>query len=141
MLRVAFISDTHGQHDQIVVPKCDVLVHCGDGTNRGGFAEIASLNKWFGEVRSQQPSIRILFVPGNHDKLFSTDPNMAKMLMSNADVLIDESIYIENVKFYGSPWTPEFKLWDFMLFTEGQSRKVWSRIESDVDVLITHGPP
>jgi selenophosphate synthetase-related protein len=33
---VVFISDTHGRHDSVRVPACDVLCHCGDIMFMGG---------------------------------------------------------------------------------------------------------
>ena len=32
-MKLVFVSDTHELHEEIVVPPCDVLVHCGDFTN------------------------------------------------------------------------------------------------------------
>ncbi len=47
---------------------------------------------------------------------------------------------IDGVRFYGSPWTPVFMHWDFMLGPREIAEK-WALIPDDTDVLITHGPP
>ena len=48
---------------------------------------------------------------------------------------------IENIKFYGSPWQPEFYNWAFNLARGKVIREKWDLIPEDTDVLITHGPP
>ena len=45
------------------------------------------------------------------------------------------------MRFYGSPWQPEFHGWAFNLKRGEEIRKVWEKIPDEVDVLITHGPP
>ena len=46
------------------------------------------------------------------------------------------------VKIWGSPWQPEFYNWAFNLPRQGAELKaVWNMIPSDVDILVTHGPP
>lgn len=44
------------------------------------------------------------------------------------------------IKVYGSPWQPPFCDWAFNAFPSA-IREKWDLIPSDVDVLITHGPP
>lgn len=47
-----------------------------------------------------------------------------------------------SVSVYGSPWQPEFCDWAFNLPPVGEELKqVWSKIPTETDVLITHGPP
>jgi Icc-related predicted phosphoesterase len=49
----------------------------------------------------------------------------------------------EGIKFYGSPITPSFhrQNWAFNADRGEEIKKYWARIPSDVNVLITHGPP
>ena len=60
--------------------------------------------------------------------------------------LEDESLTIEDpefsrpIKFYGSPWQPEFCNWAFN--TPRHEMYIhWEKIPSDTDILITHGGP
>ena len=46
----------------------------------------------------------------------------------------------EQIKIWGSPFTPEFMNWAFM-GTPSMLKLVWSQIPANLDVLITHGPP
>jgi Icc-related predicted phosphoesterase len=41
---------------------------------------------------------------------------------------------------FGSPYTPIFHNWAFMLSPEGLKAK-WKEIPDNTDILITHGPP
>jgi hypothetical protein len=47
-LRCVVISDTHGHHRELRVPDGDVLLHCGDFSNRGRLAEVRDFNEWLG---------------------------------------------------------------------------------------------
>lgn len=53
----------------------------------------------------------------------------------------DSGITIDGVRFYGSPWTPEFYGWGFNAERGDEIAAIWRRIPTETDVLITHGPP
>ena len=56
--------------------------------------------------------------------------------------LLDETIELFGVKFYGSPYQPEFCQWAFNMTRGQQLKDEWAKIpQSGIDVLITHGPP
>lgn len=44
-------------------------------------------------------------------------------------------------KVWGSPWTPEFGSWAWNYKRGQEAREIHASIPSDVDVLLTHGPP
>ncbi len=139
-MRVVAISDTHGLHDYISVPEGDVLIHAGDFMNFGTRVhEISRFNVWLGK----QPHKHKIVIAGNHDILFEKDRAYAQSFLSNAThYLQDDYTIIDGVKFYGSPWTPEFMHWAFMLPRKGSTlQNKWDQIPLDTDVLITHGPP
>lgn len=48
---------------------------------------------------------------------------------------------IDGVKFWGSPWQPEFCNWAFNLSRGIKLKEKWDLIPADTNVLITHGPP
>ena len=137
MTTFTLISDTHGLHRKIHPPAADVLIHCGDCTTYGDLQEVANLNEWFGTL----PFEHIVLTPGNHDWAFQDDPATARKLVTNAHLLIDESVTIDGFKIYGSPFTPRFYNWAFMLDYDYELTQKWSRIPDDTDVLVTHGPP
>lgn len=139
-MRIVCISDTHGFHARMKpLPEGDVLVHAGDLTAYGNAQEIVHFNEWLGKLFFKHKVV----VAGNHDRhLAEATDQECRILLSNAHYLEDSSVEIDGIHFYGSPWTPEFNNWYFMLPRGGQRiRNKWRRIPSSTDVLITHGPP
>lgn len=136
-MRIVMVSDTHNHHHSIDVPAGDLLLHCGDFTLGGTMPEILGFNKWLGTL----PHRHKIVVCGNHDKLFESDPSLARSLLTNATYLQDEEVTIEGLRIYGSPWTPTYGAWSFMLERGAPMAERWERIPKGLDILITHGPP
>lgn len=138
-MRIIAISDTHNRLSEIQIPDGDVLIHAGDATMGGRYNEVYE----FASVMARLPHRHKIFVAGNHDLGFQDHPKQFEMMLSDAGVtyLRDSSTTIGDVKFYGSPWQPQFGNWAFNLPRGPALGVVWSKIPSDVTVLITHGPP
>lgn len=138
MTRIVCLSDTHNCNEKISVPGGDVLIHAGDATIRGTLDEIVLFNEWFANL----PHRNKIFVAGNHDWLFQTNPLAAQKLLDDKIVYLrDSSVEIENLKIYGAPWQPRFYDWAFNLNRGRELAEKWRLIPADTDVLITHGPP
>jgi hypothetical protein len=45
------------------------------------------------------------------------------------------------LKIYGSPWQPEFHRWAFNAQRGEEILLIWKQIPSNIDILVTHGPP
>lgn len=116
-------------------------MHAGDLTYRGSINETEKELKALGKHRDKFKSI--LFVEGNHDWLGARNPVvMGQLCQDNGiSLLRDSSIEIEGVKFYGTPWQPEFCNWAFNLPRGEPLKEKWAAIPEDTQVLITHGPP
>lgn len=168
MIKVVHISDTHGFHERLQLPECDILIHSGDvGDMRTTLSELNLFLIWF----SRQPAPLKIFVAGNHDvvldKYFPDQQNdpIGKLLAlqnyRDAKKLIEgfpEIKYLENkdyvftitntgkepsrtIKIYGSPYSPRFGTnWAFNANRGDQIKNQWAKIPSDVDILITHTP-
>ncbi|TDH72941.1 hypothetical protein CCR75_003784 [Bremia lactucae] len=156
-LRVVCISDTHAKHRHLRnLPDGDLLLHCGDFTNRGTHDEISDFNEWLGTL----PYRYKVVIAGNHDvcmdaveydqhwdKAFRhtkyNDPSLSKALLTNCTYLENRSIIIEKVKIYGSPMTPPIsgRAGAFNVARGFGGQQHWAKVPADVDVLITHGPP
>lgn len=138
-MRLVLLSDTHNQHERLVMPPGDILVHAGDATVRGRPQEVIKFLDWF----EAQPYRYKIFIAGNHDFLFEQDPYLAQAftVQRNMIYLLDDAIELEGVNFYGSPWQPEFCNWAFNLPRGDALKRKWAKIPDNTDVLITHGPP
>lgn len=136
-MKIVCISDTHGFHDSIELPKGDILIHAGDMSRVGHMNELRDFNTWLGE----QDFAHKLVIAGNHDMLFESGPSLARSLMTNCTYLQDSSVTIDGIKFYGAPWQPEFFSWAFNLPRGPELAAKWAQIPDDTNVLITHGPP
>jgi len=143
-MKLVCISDTHGRHDLMnnQIPEGDVLVVAGDISNIGKKKDIVS----FHEFLKQVPCKHKVVIAGNHDWCFENSKRKkASLWLTNEDSSIhylqDSEITIEGIKFYGSPWQPEFYNWAFNLRRGKQIKEKWDLIPQNTDVLITHGPP
>ena len=138
-MKIVTISDTHCMHREVDVPDGDVLIHAGDMTGRGEMERLLDFCEWMNEL----PHKHKIVIAGNHDFCFENwrRDEAIRMMEEVAVYLEDSSVVIDGVKFYGSPWQPEFCDWAFNLPRGEALREVWSKIEADTDVLITHGPP
>ena len=59
-LRIACISDTHGQHRKVRIPKCDVLVHAGDFTMSGEVSIVQDLSAYFSRIRRPPEADKVM---------------------------------------------------------------------------------
>ncbi|POM71313.1 Calcineurin-like phosphoesterase [Phytophthora palmivora] len=156
-LRVVCISDTHAKHRNLkTIPHGDVLLHCGDFTNRGTHEEIRDFNDWLGTL----PHAHKVVIAGNHDvcmdaveyeqhwnKAFRhkeyNDPRASRALLTNCTYLENRSVVVEGLKIYGSPMTPPIpgRVGAFNVDRGFADQQHWAKVPADVDVLVTHGPP
>lgn len=136
-MRIVCISDTHSLHQKMPpLPDGDVLIHAGDSLGQGTLSNLEALNEWLGEL----PHRHKILIAGNHDEIFQTQPERARAAVTEAFYLEDSGIELEGFYFWGSPWTPVFMNWSFMLDPQSLLEK-WQQIPEKTDVLITHGPP
>jgi Icc-related predicted phosphoesterase len=120
------------------VPDGDILIHAGDATIRGTIDEIVFFSDWFARL----PHRHKIFVAGNHDWLFQINNRLARTLLDDEIIYLQDSmVEIEGLKIYGSPWQPWFFDWAFNLPRGAPLAEKWKLIPGDTEVLITHGPP
>jgi Icc-related predicted phosphoesterase len=143
-MKITFISDTHNKHEYLtskaynnILGSGDVLVHAGDCTGMGKTHEIKNFLDWFSNTNYTHK----IFIAGNHDWGFELHNDIApEYKEKNVHYLFDSEVVIDGVKFYGSPWQPEFYNWAFNLPRGEKLAEKWALIPNDTDVLITHGP-
>jgi len=146
MTKVTFISDTHGQHRNILSLSLegDVLCHCGDFMTDGySLFELRDFLEWFSSVGNFKHRI---FIAGNHDRLFEESLILKRQLLKNFENLIyleDSEFTLPNgLKIYGTPYQPAFRDWAFNLPRHGEELKSkYAAIPDDTDILLTHSAP
>jgi len=143
-MRIWHISDTHTFHNLLEIPaNIDMVIFSGDCSNpRDPFSnepEVRDFIDWF----SVLPIKYKIFVAGNHDT------SIEKRLVTKYDFinagityLENETITIEGLKIFGSPYTPSFGYgWAFNKERHKLDR-MWDKIiDIDTDIIINHGPP
>jgi Icc-related predicted phosphoesterase len=134
-IRLVLISDTHELHRELDVPDGDILIHCGDLSMMSrSLAAIEDFDEWLGEL----PHRVKLVVPGNHE--FALEDPARRGLISNARLLINESVEVKGLKIWGSPVTPLYGA-AFGLISDRDRTRLYAQIPGDTDIVITHGPP
>jgi len=135
------ISDTHGFHDFLTVPKADLVVFSGDcSISRDPFIneyQVHDFIDWFSEIDIKHK----VFVAGNHDTSIEKGL-ITKKIFDDKGIhyLFNETIEIDGYKIWGSPYTPTFFDWAFMK-PRNKINRLWKTIPNDTDIVITHGPP
>ncbi|MCD6066841.1 MAG: metallophosphoesterase [Bacteroidetes bacterium] len=137
-MKFVAISDTHGLHESLVLPKGDVLLHAGDISSRGTKAETEKFLDWFSSLNFKYK----IFIAGNHDFFFeeAKEEEIKAIIPDNVIYLNDWGVEIEGIRIWGSPITPWFYDWAFNRDRGAEITKHWDLIPSDTNILITHGP-
>ncbi len=144
--RITFISDTHGYHNKIMIPKCDILVVSGDLSSRGEHEVFKSFNKLIGSLKEQNIIKEALVIPGNHDLTLDTNRKnyihaVKQSIFNNCNFVIHDNIEILGWKFFASAYTPEFGYWAFSFERGNEAQLKWLEASLDSDIFVTHGPP
>lgn len=166
-MRITHISDTHNKHNQLngKLPGGQLLIHSGDITSIGRKREVEQFIKWFGK----QDYTHKVFIAGNHDMTFDRErllrdklayfegrteydtecaegkPEWLIELLDNlpdgVHYLENNSVTIEGIKIWGSPYSPTFGYgWGFNKDRGNDIAQCWNEIPMDTDIVITHTP-
>lgn len=142
-IKIWHISDTHGNHDLLNIPKdIDIVIHSGDASNNRDChlnePEFQKFLLWY----SKLPIKYKIFIAGNHDTCVEKNLFDIKSQMKEKGIIYleNEDVTIEGIKIWGSPHTPQFGKWAFMKQRHKLS-KVWKNIPDDTDIVVVHGPP
>lgn len=156
-MRVVATSDLHGfLPDPLDIPEADLLIIAGDlcpdhpigKRQRYGLDDNGASyqHEWLdGEFRRWLDRViprvkQVIAVWGNHD--FIGEPNRFGVEPPELPVqfLQDETVEIDGVRIHGTPWVPGLPRWAFHGSEEFLKARAES-IPSDLDILISHGPP
>ena len=94
-MKFVAISDTHCRHNNLKLPKGDVLLHAGDITYKGEKSEVVDFLKWF----DKQPYKYKIFIAGNHDFFFEKEKEetIQGLIPKSVTYLKDSGIEINGV--------------------------------------------
>ena len=147
-IQITGISDCHGMWPEDFFMNYehangDILICCGDITNRGSVGEAIDWAVQWNEVAKNYK--RTFLIPGNHDECFDTDAekfeNLAdqmKAAMPNLEVFLGGSTHHQGIKFGFNPYVLRYGSYDFMTNEEGIFAKL-QRL-GRCDVFVSHGP-
>lgn len=139
-MKIVCISDTHCRFNDIKIPKCDILISCGDYSFRGTLEEVRKFHEWL----NKQDAKFIISVQGNHElgveKNFSLSKQIAEEACPGVYFIEEGLVEIDNAKIWCSAITPFFCNWAYNRHRGEEIRKHWDKIPLDIDILVTHGP-
>jgi Icc-related predicted phosphoesterase len=141
-MNILSISDTHNFHRELhplLFEGVDMVIHAGDFSNH----KIPSMNvsesedflEWYDSLHVKYK----VLICGNHDTSIE-----AKLVnprdYKNITYLEHESVNIEGINIFGSPYTKEFNNWAFNVRPD-RLNLYWEQIPESTDILVVHGPP
>ena len=154
--------------DRMKISECDLLLLAGDifsHRTHYTYGVLDPVGKFLRELTDNE--IPVIMTPGNHDfsiynAWLDQNPKSAEWILQHTvprmstggeklgvdflkeflgiTVLIDSHVEVNGLKIYGTPWTPEFYRWAFML-EEDDLHEVYDQIPTGLDILLSHGPP
>lgn len=141
-LKICHISDSHLQ---ILpeLPEADVLVHTGDALNSGSLSELEQFRQQLLQVKDKYD--RIIFIPGNHDRIFEDTYHSAKQFLeqevNNLTVLNHEPYDYKGYKWFGTSFQPFIGRWAFGVKDNLDLYEKYRQIPIETEILLTHCPP
>lgn len=130
------VSDLHGSYPEL--EGGDLLIVAGDLTARDTPGDWIKFTEWF----LGQDYRKKVYIAGNHDGFLEKNvPSNELSQIIKVEYLCDSGCEFEGFKIWGSPWTPEFCNWHFMLPRGRKLKEKWDKIPDNTDILVTHGPP
>lgn len=135
-MKVCAISDLHLREPDL--PEADLGLLAGDLTFRGTLKEY---KKSMYYLQSQREKFKDAYCTlGNHDGGLFLDRGHREEFEreSGWKILIDETVEVQGIKLFGSPYTPEFCNW-FWAYERPTNR--WKElIQEGTSIILTHGP-
>jgi Icc-related predicted phosphoesterase len=120
------------------------LIHAGDFSTEGRPGDTIDFLKWFGSLKGYQAKV---FIAGNHDVMPWQKRGLFDewlfMYANDCHYLEDRDINVCGLTIHGSPRTPLFGETGCFMHPRGGDviQMFRDRIPTNIDVLVTHGPP
>jgi Icc-related predicted phosphoesterase len=134
---VAF-SDLHGQYSKKLTRwfnehPADILLFAGD-LQLNGYDDGSFFLQWLNSL----PYKHRVMIFGNHDGNYDYTMEEAKKYTS-IHILNNESIIVDGIKIWGSPYSVQFGEWWFMK-PDNELYDIYKNIPDDTDIVMTHTP-
>ena len=134
-IKIVVLSDTHGKHNQLPIPKCDLFIFGGD-SNITSFDKLLEFNKWLRKIDATKKIV----IAGNHDSfLEQMDYYQTCSFFTNAIYLMNNHVKVFGLKIFGSPFSKKFNKWSYMR-QDNNLQMIWNLIEQKTDIILIHGP-
>ena len=145
-LKILSFSDAHGKHGELKInEEYDIALFSGDaGTFRDSYqnkSSILNFIEWYSSLKNIKHKI---WIAGNHCTSIEHGLVDAKKISEEKGLIYlqHETVEIEGIKIFGSPYTPTFGYrWAFNVNRGDSIKKYWDEIPEDTEFLIIHGPP
>jgi Icc-related predicted phosphoesterase len=138
-MKILCLSDTHGQHRKLRIPKADLLLFAGD-MGATSFSRLADFSDWLASI--PLPFERKIIISGNHDGVFEHHSIEARRYLDGIAIYLENSgCTVAGLKVYGTPVSLAFNNWFFNIPDDGSIQAYWDSIPPDTDILLTHQPP
>lgn len=134
-MKIIAVSDLHGAMPNI--PSCDLLLIGGDTVAVEARLARFNFNKWLIDTKRVKAK-KIVLIAGNHD---GNEFYMKEFQAKGKHVyyLFNESVEIDGLTIFGTPYTPPFQDWNFMP-DDKTRKKAFESMPDKVDILLSHGP-
>ena len=134
-IKICAVSDTHSYQWDVKIPKCDIFIFAGDA----GLTDNVRAWDFYNWLDNLDACYKVI-VMGNHDSICErVGKEICKEFFNNAIYLENQSVEIEGIKIWGSPFSKMFNNWYFMRY-DNELKEIWDTIPEDTDIVVTHGP-
>jgi len=139
-MKVVATSDIHGELPKI--PKCDLFLLAGDVCpldNHTPNHQRAWLRSDFSDWLEDVPADHKVWIAGNHD--FACEAPGFRRIADKlpGKYLQDDTVDINDVRIFGTPWVPNLRNWAFYHTTD-EFEALGERFP-ECDIALLHGPP
>ena len=138
MTKIVAFSDLHGQYSKKLTRwfnehPADILLFAGD-LQLNGYDDGSFFLQWLNSL----PYKHKVMIFGNHDGNYDYTMEEVKKYTS-IHILNNESITIDRIKIWGSPYSVQFGEWWFMK-PDNELAEMYENVPDDTDILLTHTP-
>ena len=136
-MNTMFLSNTHGHHETLLLPRGDMIIHAGDFTKNGTESEAREFLHWFSHLNYKYR----IFIAGMRDAFFEQEPGLVrKLLPSNVIYLEESGVEAGGFKIWGSPFNTFNHGSAFSVSAGDEIREHWNKIPDEVDIVIGRMP-